>query len=401
MELKRFVGNDSKSAMEQVRANYGDDALIISTNKIGNKTEMICAVDVAPEKQGSDEPSISSATSKAASILSQAAASNPNASDTFTSNAFSNELGNAIAAKTSRETTARERFARAPSQLTEHAETGAPSSNELQQMMQTIQGELAELRSNLEQQAAANSPLQRAHAAVTSFNQRVDESTHAGIPKLLEQINQLSRQAICEQQQWAGSHLFLGAPGAGKTTAIAKLVTQLAASGADHTVAVISYRPSVLDGDADDIAALMNSSQSGISVLCQRLNLPFFQAHDPATLANLLNRYRESHQIFIDTEAGLLGAEEELVRLITDNQIMAHLCFSSDSSTASLVELQQRVPWIVSSLILTRFDLVPELPGLCDSLLNSGAKVTGLTKAGRAIDSNAANASEPAHPNVD
>ena len=31
--------------MDQVRAHYGDDALIISTNKVGNKTEMICAVE--------------------------------------------------------------------------------------------------------------------------------------------------------------------------------------------------------------------------------------------------------------------------------------------------------------------------------------------------------------------
>ena len=45
MELKRFVGDDSKAAMDQVRAEYGEDALIISTNKIGNKTEMICAVE--------------------------------------------------------------------------------------------------------------------------------------------------------------------------------------------------------------------------------------------------------------------------------------------------------------------------------------------------------------------
>ena len=45
MELKRFVGTDSKATMDQVRAHYGDDALIISTNKVGNKTEMICAVE--------------------------------------------------------------------------------------------------------------------------------------------------------------------------------------------------------------------------------------------------------------------------------------------------------------------------------------------------------------------
>ena len=36
MELKRFVGEDSKATMDQVRAEFGEDALIISTNKIGN-----------------------------------------------------------------------------------------------------------------------------------------------------------------------------------------------------------------------------------------------------------------------------------------------------------------------------------------------------------------------------
>ena len=48
MELKRFIGADSKATMDQVRAHYGDDALIISTNKVGNKTEMICAVEEPP-----------------------------------------------------------------------------------------------------------------------------------------------------------------------------------------------------------------------------------------------------------------------------------------------------------------------------------------------------------------
>ena len=59
MELKRFVAADTKSAMEQVRASCGEEALIISTNRIGNKTEMICAVEIAPEE--TPEPSSAAA----------------------------------------------------------------------------------------------------------------------------------------------------------------------------------------------------------------------------------------------------------------------------------------------------------------------------------------------------
>ena len=87
MELKRFVGEDSKAAMDQVRAEFGEDALIISTNKIGNKTEMICAVEeppTAPPVQHASEPNsegldISEATSTVASLLNRVAADNASA----------------------------------------------------------------------------------------------------------------------------------------------------------------------------------------------------------------------------------------------------------------------------------------------------------------------------------
>ena len=61
MELKRFVGDDSKAAMDQVRAEYGEDALIISTNKIGNKTEMICAVEEPPAAESVNHASVPTA----------------------------------------------------------------------------------------------------------------------------------------------------------------------------------------------------------------------------------------------------------------------------------------------------------------------------------------------------
>ena len=45
MELKRLIANDSKSALQGVRDECGDDALIVSTNKVGKKTEVIYAID--------------------------------------------------------------------------------------------------------------------------------------------------------------------------------------------------------------------------------------------------------------------------------------------------------------------------------------------------------------------
>ena len=45
MELKRFIAENSREALQQVKQHHGDDALIISTTKVGKKTEVICAIE--------------------------------------------------------------------------------------------------------------------------------------------------------------------------------------------------------------------------------------------------------------------------------------------------------------------------------------------------------------------
>ena len=105
MELKRFVGADSKATMDQVRAHYGDDALIISTNKVGNKTEMICAVEEPQAQTGTSQQSvtesaksldISEATSTVASLLNRVAADAAAARDPFSRRGASRPLSRSV-----------------------------------------------------------------------------------------------------------------------------------------------------------------------------------------------------------------------------------------------------------------------------------------------------------------
>ena len=44
MELKRYLEVDSKTALEKIKSEYGEEALIISSDKVGNKTEVIVGV---------------------------------------------------------------------------------------------------------------------------------------------------------------------------------------------------------------------------------------------------------------------------------------------------------------------------------------------------------------------
>ena len=37
MELKRYLEIDSKTALEKIKSEHGEEALIISSDKVGNK----------------------------------------------------------------------------------------------------------------------------------------------------------------------------------------------------------------------------------------------------------------------------------------------------------------------------------------------------------------------------
>ena len=56
-------------------------------------------------------------------------------------------------------------------------------------------------------------------------------------------------------------------------------------------------------------------------------------------------------------------------------------------SPAALSPLNDAVPWIMSSIIVTRFDLVPDLESLMDALELNAAQLSGIN--GHLIDKNA------------
>ncbi len=55
MELKRYLEVDSKTALEKIKSEHGEEALIISSDKVGNKTEVI--VGVSTKEVANETPS--------------------------------------------------------------------------------------------------------------------------------------------------------------------------------------------------------------------------------------------------------------------------------------------------------------------------------------------------------
>jgi len=56
VKLQRFVGNNTKSVLDEIRTTLGDEALIVSNTKVGSKTEIIAASEpkAGPESSQGD-----------------------------------------------------------------------------------------------------------------------------------------------------------------------------------------------------------------------------------------------------------------------------------------------------------------------------------------------------------
>jgi flagellar biosynthesis GTPase FlhF len=385
MELKRFVAADTKSAMEQVRASCGEEALIISTNRIGNKTEMICAVEIAEEEI--PEPSSAAAV---VNMLSKAAAkSEPQKESEFDTNAeapankfaklskdsFSSQLGSALRSPAAGVENSQAATKSEPLQPTREAET---SMTEMRVLMQTIQSEFSDLRETLQHQSNASVPIDRARAAISSFNRLIQKRGEDQFQNVLEQIQRLNKLCPGQQQDWQGAHLMLGLPGSGKSQCIMQIADNLAQNFASDEAT--QNRPIALITLASPNAKNSQSEHwPTLSRHAQKLNIAYFHASDEPGLVKLLETYQATHTIFIDSHADHLNNEEELQSLVSQNALSPHVCFPADNSLLVLENLRQRAPWLVSSMVLTRLDLVPDFESLISALEVVGAQVDCVT----------------------
>jgi len=395
MELKRFVAADTKSAMEQVRASCGEDALIISTSRIGNKTEMICAVEIAPEEapEHSSAAAVVNMLSKAVAHsditeprVGKAADDSPFAPNSDTSkpadsDSFSSQLGSALRGSTTQAKNSDTQAEHGPQAA---ASTSAPkhtavreseaSMSEMRQLMQTIQSEFSDLRETLQHQSTANVPIDRARAAISSFNRLIQKRGEDQFQNVLEQIQRLNKLCPGQQQNWQGAHLFLGLPGSGKTSCIMQIADNLATS------VNTSSKPNALI-TLTQPGSLKEQGQSwpALSRHAQKLNIAYFHATDEVALSKLLETYGPTHNVFIDSHAEQLTDDEALFALVSQNSLIPHVCFPADNSLLILENLRQRAPWLVSSIVLTRLDLVPDFESLISALEVVGAQVDCVT----------------------
>jgi len=387
MELKRILAKDTRSANERAMQLYGDDVLVISTQKVGDQTELIVAVEALSESE--------SHWAQTAPTPDKAKALRQEKDEVF-AEIFGfvqrQELAQSADVPTDkvpvRSAEAADKFISPVPQpgikaKTKKAVPKAPTRDTPQEAMvssavpvQALQAELGLHRECVEMLRQEVSVLRREmqlHRQVlpwqnsqelgTDAAYAAQEMTDLGVPAgirvlLIDAIKNANsakavRSAIFDalknhlsacvgQFQWQGIHALVGPTGSGKTHMVTRLAQMAAKKHGAETQAIISY------------ADARPGAWSQLQVLAASSGVEVYRATNPETLAVLLDELKPRLGIWIDTPANArYEIDSKLIQAHADLQW--HALAPLDASVTSLRRLQtQSEVW--SSIMITKAD---------------------------------------------
>lgn len=338
MELKRILARDTRTATEKAIALYGSDVLIVANQRVGGQTELVLAIDIAPEE-----------------VQANAAASAAPAGK------FQNQLDALL----------RPQAAGAPAEPISAKRKIAPSTAEQddrdrlrsQELVAMVREELADLRREfrLSQQAMPWQDMLPVDEAVKPLIQALSVS---GAPVMLrtllldglrdqtelrtarQQIQKQLTHAITREPTEAprqGVHVLAGASGSGKTLMAARLAKQAVQDLGSEQVALISYR---------DLRA---GAWSQLQILGSQAGVETFRATDADTLAVLLADMGHRQLVLIDTAGVEMDRHLQEIRAVCP-AAQRHAVVCADASETSLRRVLAPSDWRFSSLMLSKID---------------------------------------------
>ncbi|KTD58996.1 flagellar biosynthesis protein FlhF [Legionella shakespearei] len=333
MKLKRFVAADTRSAMQQIKATFGPDAVILSSHNVDGGVEVVAAIDF--------DESI---------ITTQAAVAT----------------------------------AEPPSQ-TEKPMHQTPL-DDMRQEIQTLRGMLeAQLRGTV----GGNEPLHtvllqkllylgvsHTTAAMWARSVRPDLNQQRAWQHILAQVTEQLPIRDTRRIEEGGVYAFVGPTGVGKTTTLAKIAARFTLRfGADKLglVTMDTYR----------IAA-----QEQLVLYGKILGVKVCVAQDDVSLSRVLRQLSDKKLILIDT-AGMNPADERVVKqmhvLSTYMQSIAKvLVLPATSHYQVLIDAIKRYQANhVDQCILTKLDESLAVGGALSAVIESGLGVSYLTHGQR------------------
>lgn len=334
MKLKRFVAADTRNAMQQIKATFGPDAVILSSHRVDEGVEIVAAID-------------------------------------FDETILSTEAAVAVAE---------------PATKVEKNYSPTPL-DDMRQEIQTLRGMLeAQLRGNI---GSANEPLHSVllqkllylgvspnTAFVWSRGVRSDLNQQRAWDAVLSHVSELLPIRDSRRIEEGGVYAFVGPTGVGKTTSIAKIAARFSLRfGADKLglVAMDGYR----------IAA-----QEQLVIYGKILGVKVCIAQDDVALSRVLRQLSDKKLILIDT-AGVNPADERMTKqmevLGTHHQSIANvLVLPATSHYQVLIDAIRRYKANrIDQCILTKLDESLALGGALSAIIESDLAISYLTHGQR------------------
>jgi len=421
MRIQRFIGKDMRTVLAQVREALGEDAVILSSGKIGADVEVTAAIDrevqeavanaasaapapavvhsaVRPLDRGYHPDSIEARAERAAqglapsrndarSIESRADARSIESRADARSIELHGSAARALEARIAEATRAR----RASSQLSEQiapaviAPPTAPAAPaaavseaangalaEMKDMRRMLEAQLATLAWN---DMTRRSPIQAAmlkELAQLGITQDLANSLVRKLPVNLNfsaarrfALATIARTVQTTGDRWlerGGIVAFAGPAGAGKTTLLAKLAARWVLKHGPRSVAIIS---------ADSVRI---GAHEQMHMLGRLLGVTTHNVYDVAELPELLYELRNCKFVMIDT-AGTSPRDPELarrLRLLNNLQasIETSLVLPASTQAGAIDEVIQRFALAKpSSCVITKVDEAVSLGGILSALI--------------------------------
>lgn len=335
MKLKRFVASDTRSAMQQIKATFGPDAVILSSSRVDGGVEIVAAVDF-------DETVLAAST--------------------------------AIAS------------AEPASQATnKHI---APSSplDDMRQEIQTLRGMLeAQLRGHSGQGEPLHAVLMQkllylgvsqetASSLVTKINTGLNQQR--AWQQVLTYFSESLAIRDSRRIEEGGVYAFVGPTGVGKTTTLAKIAARFVLRFGAEKLGLVTM-------DTYRIAA-----HEQLMLYGKILGVQVCVAQDDVSLTRVVRQLNDKKLILIDT-AGMNPADERVAAqmdLLSSrlHSISTVLVLQATSHYQVLIEAIKRYQaGRIEQCIITKLDESLAMGGILSALAETGVEVSYLTHGQR------------------
>jgi flagellar biosynthesis protein FlhF len=366
MELKRILAKDIRRATEKAVALYGKDVLFVSNAKVNGMTEVIVAVDVAPD-----------------TLLETSDLGDGQRFDQVLKHSFK-EAEHGTTASPSPEITP-------PAQKNEEDQRDYIRGREIVDM---VRDELSAIRKEfkLAQRVASWQSESSTKSAVRPLVTALGEASipvslrtllvdHISDMDDLPQATEALRAHLIESlgEHWAklpqrGIHAIAGPSGAGKTMMIARLARAAAERKGPESVAVISY--------CDQRAG----AWSQIQMLCAQNGIDCLRATDADTLKILLSELGHRKLVLIDTPGIEVVAKIDQIRSCAQD-LACHLVLPADASGTTVRKhlVDTKINW--QSLMVSRMDEATQPWALLQVLCEKSVPLSAASHSPSATDS--------------